>query len=103
MDLSSFKRYISSKPCIVYFTATWCGPCKNISPIFDELNNKAPEEMYFIKVDIDEYPDIEDFCNISIIPSCLFYHNGKLLKGYRFEGVHETQLRAGYKHLLSLL
>jgi len=103
MNLSKFRSYISSKPCIVYFTATWCKPCKAVSPVFEKLEREGPSEIYFIKIDIDEHPEISEYCNIDSIPSCIVYYEGRILNGYRFEGVHETQLQNGYKHLLSLL
>lgn len=70
---------------IYYFTASWCGPCKAISPSIDLLNNKY-ENIKFYKIDVDDEENNE-ICNsfdISSIPCFLFFKDGKLVN--RFVG-----------------
>jgi thioredoxin 1 len=67
--------------CIVlYFSATWCGPCKKVLP---EVKDIAHDENYknkflFIKVDVDDYEDLSEECNVNCMPTFLFYVNGEL-------------------------
>ena len=48
----------SDAGAVVYFTASWCGPCKMISPFFDELADANATGATFIKVDVDDMPDV---------------------------------------------
>lgn len=61
---------------ILYFTATWCGPCRVISPIFTSLAEKYPKAV-FLKVDIDEARDVASSWNISSVPTFFFLRDGK--------------------------
>ncbi|XP_038686869.1 TPR repeat-containing thioredoxin TDX isoform X2 [Tripterygium wilfordii] len=66
----------ASRLAILYFTATWCGPCRVISPLFTSLAAKYPK-VVFLKVDIDEARDVAARWNISSVPSFFFIKNGK--------------------------
>ncbi|XP_061956050.1 TPR repeat-containing thioredoxin TDX-like isoform X2 [Populus nigra] len=66
----------TSRLAILYFTATWCGPCRMISPIFTSLAAKYPK-VVFLKVDIDEARDVASSWNISSVPTFYFTKNGK--------------------------
>ncbi|XP_021802824.1 TPR repeat-containing thioredoxin TDX [Prunus avium] len=61
---------------ILYFTATWCGPCRFISPLYTTLAGKYPNAV-FLKVDIDEASDVAANWNISSVPAFFFVRNGK--------------------------
>ncbi|KAL3724827.1 hypothetical protein ACJRO7_029920 [Eucalyptus globulus] len=66
----------TSRLAILYFTATWCGPCRFISPLFTSLAAKYPK-VVFLKVDIDEARDVAASWNISSVPSFFFVRDGK--------------------------
>jgi suppressor of tumorigenicity protein 13 len=66
----------TSRLAILYFTATWCGPCQFISPLFTSLAEKHPK-VVFLKADIDEAKDAAANWNISSVPSFFFIKNGK--------------------------
>ncbi|KAI4352101.1 hypothetical protein L6164_006386 [Bauhinia variegata] len=66
----------TSRLTILYFTATWCGPCRVISPVFTSLAEKYPK-IVFLKVDIDEGRDVAARYNISSVPTFFFLKNGK--------------------------
>jgi thioredoxin 1 len=68
-----------SKPLLVDFTATWCGPCKMIGPYFEELALKFPD-VVFVKVDVDELDDVAAACGISAMPTFQLYSNGVMVK-----------------------
>ncbi|KAF7822210.1 TPR repeat-containing thioredoxin TDX [Senna tora] len=66
----------ASRLAVLYFTATWCGPCRFIAPHFTSLAEKHPK-VVFLKVDIDEATDAAARWNISSVPTIFFIKNGK--------------------------
>lgn len=62
---------------VVDFWATWCGPCKIISPIVEELANEYEGKASFGKINTDENPDLASRFNIRGIPTLMFFKNGK--------------------------
>ncbi|XP_062118054.1 TPR repeat-containing thioredoxin TDX [Humulus lupulus] len=66
----------TSRLAILYFTATWCGPCRFISPLYVNLAGKYPK-VVFLKVDIDEARDVAARWDISSVPTFFFVRNGK--------------------------
>ncbi|KAK1174968.1 thioredoxin-like [Acipenser oxyrinchus oxyrinchus] len=65
-----------SKLVIVDFTATWCGPCKSISPFSYALAENY-KDVVFLKVDVDEAQDVAEVCQIKCMPTFQYYKNGK--------------------------
>ena len=60
-------------PIIIDFSAdSWCGPCRILSPILEDLSNEYDNKIDFYKVDVDEEYDLSKFFNIRSIPSILF-------------------------------
>ncbi|KAG5536273.1 hypothetical protein RHGRI_023899 [Rhododendron griersonianum] len=66
----------SSRLAVLYFTATWCGPCRMISPLYTSLAAKYPK-VVFLKVDIDEARDAAARWTVSSVPTFFFIRNGK--------------------------
>lgn len=64
------------KLVIIDFFATWCGPCKVISPQFEELSNELTD-IVFLKIDVDDNEDIAAEYEISSMPTFIFIKNGK--------------------------
>ncbi|CAN7106674.1 unnamed protein product, partial [Brassica rapa subsp. narinosa] len=66
----------ASRLLIMYFTATWCGPCRYMSPVYTNLATQHPK-VVFLKVDIDEANDVAAAWNISSVPTFCFIRDGK--------------------------
>ncbi len=80
LDESNFDREVnqSDKPVIVDFWAEWCGPCKMIAPLLDEIAKEKAESVKVAKVNVDENQSLSSKFNIRAIPSLLFFKNGQL-------------------------
>jgi thioredoxin 1 len=80
VDESSFDLEVtqSDKPVIVDFWAEWCGPCKMIAPVLDEIAREKADAVKVAKVNVDENQSLSFKYNIRAIPALLFFKNGQL-------------------------
>lgn len=69
-----FKNNIKEGNYLVDFYATWCGPCKMLEPIIEEIS----EEVNVLKVDIDELQDLATEYGIMSIPTIIYFENGQI-------------------------
>ena len=67
----------SDKPVLVDFSATWCGPCKMIAPILEEISNENPQYK-ICKIDVDDDPELAMTFGVSSIPMLIVIKNGKV-------------------------
>ena len=63
---------MSSKPMVIDFFATWCGPCQQLAPILDELEQKHKGDVIFQRIDVDKEPELAQEFNVEAIPMLLF-------------------------------
>jgi thioredoxin len=64
--------YLGDKPCLIDFYTTWCGPCKRLAPIMEELAKEYDGQIYIYKIDTEREPEIARLFGISSIPTLLF-------------------------------
>jgi thioredoxin 1 len=77
---SSFKKDVldSDLPVVVDFWAPWCGPCKMLAPILDELAKEYDRKVKVGKINIDENPKTATHYGVMSIPTVMFFKNGKI-------------------------
>ncbi|MBP3059361.1 thioredoxin [Texas Phoenix palm phytoplasma] len=76
IDFTDIQKIINNKKLIlVDFYATWCNPCKKLSPILDKVVKS--ENIELIKIDIDKYPTLTEKQNITSFPTLVLFKNGK--------------------------
>ncbi len=77
INSSTFNQEVlqSDKPVLVDYFATWCGPCKMLSPIVDQLADEHPE-VKFCKLDVDQNPDIAASFQVMSIPTLILFKGG---------------------------
>jgi thioredoxin 1 len=67
------------KPVLVDFFAEWCGPCKMMKPILEELHQNMGPNVRIIKVDIDKSPMASSVYNVTSVPTLMLFQKGKIL------------------------
>jgi len=65
-------KYEGSKPCMIDFYADWCGPCKMVAPVLEELQKEYGENLVIYKVNTEEQQELAGMFGIQSIPSLLF-------------------------------
>ena len=73
-----FKEVIKEGKVVVDFFATWCGPCKMLSPVMDNIANDL-QDIKFFKVDVDKNEDIAREYGIMSIPTIIIFNDGKVV------------------------
>ncbi len=78
----------SESTVVIDFHATWCGPCKILSPILEELQNEL-EDVEFVKLDVDQFPEISGANQVMGVPTVVILKDGEIKE--RFVGVQPKE------------
>jgi thioredoxin 1 len=96
----NFKESIKEGVVLVDFTATWCGPCKMMSPIIDALSAAMKGKAKVFKLDIDQASDTASILQITSVPTMILFKNGvevKRVVGVKEIGFLEQLIESGLK------
>lgn len=105
-DLEDYNNHLTNKGShdliIAYFTASWCGPCKSISPTISEIADKN-EHIKILKIDVDECDDVATECDISCMPTFKFYKGIDRECIHTFSGANKDELVSTIASLLKII
>lgn len=88
--MNGFANLINSKePVLVDFFATWCGPCKMMTPILEQVKKNLGEAIRIVKVDVDRNTAVAQQFQVQGVPTLILFREGKVL--WRQSGVVQTQ------------
>ncbi|MBR2638382.1 MAG: thioredoxin [Bacteroidaceae bacterium] len=77
------KEFLASElPIVIDFSATWCGPCRQLAPVIEELAKEYEGRIAVGKCDIEEAVDLTDEYNIRNVPTVLFIKNGQVVSKF---------------------
>lgn len=81
----------ADKPVLVDYWAPWCGPCKMIAPILDDVAQELADKVQIVKVDVDQHPDLAAKYSIRGVPTLMLFNQGQSV-AIKVGAVNKTQL-----------
>lgn len=89
----------AEKPLVIDYTATWCGPCRLVAPLIDQLAGEYQDRANVVKVDIDQNRDHAKQFGIKSIPAVLIFKGGEVVETLVGKASYETFSEALEKHI----
>lgn len=78
MTNEEFENILGSKEiCICDFSASWCGPCRMMAPILEDVSDKYKRKYYFYQIDIDSAEELAEKFNVEVVPTIIIFKKGK--------------------------
>ena len=74
---NEFNEVTASEVAVIDFSATWCGPCKMLTPVLESVANKLDGKVKIVKVDVDESPDLAQRFGIMSVPTMILFKKGQ--------------------------
>ena len=100
VNTQEFNELMNEKAVLVDFFATWCGPCKMLSPVLEGVAEKMKDKVTIVKVDVDRSPDLAAKFGVMSVPTMIMFKNGRQVDA--FSGyMPEANLMANIERNLS--
>ena len=82
VNTQEFNELMNEKAVLVNFFATWCGPCKMLSPVLEGVAEKMKDKVTIVKVDVDRSPDLAAKFGVMSVPTMIMFKNGRQVDAF---------------------
>ncbi|MEO1374116.1 MAG: thioredoxin [Cyanobacteria bacterium J06635_10] len=97
---SDFETLLKSENLLVVdFTATWCGPCRLVAPLMEQLSDEYKETIKVVKIDVDKDKPLAKKYEVRTIPAVLYFKNGELVETIKGVSPYEEFSNAVKAHI----
>lgn len=82
VNTQEFNELMNEKAVLVDFFATWCGPCKMLSPVLEGVAERMKDKVTIVKVDVDRSPDLAAKFGVMSVPTMIMFKNGRQVDAF---------------------
>lgn len=82
VNTQEFNELMNEEAVLVDFFATWCGPCKMLSPVLEGVAEKMKDKVTIVKVDVDQSPDLAAKFGVMSVPTMIMFKNGRQVDAF---------------------